>query len=145
MLHPYQLTTDILIAVPYVSIITSCCWGFLSLMNMQVTAGQLFNYFVSVGGSAAYIAWSVIIFTHLRVRSGLVKQGIHPTTFPFQVFGSIWIYRFNLFLNLFILFVQGFSAFETPFSWRNFISSYIMIPTFVILFTGYKIYYKTHW
>lgn len=114
-------------------------------MNMKVTAGQVFAYMTSVGGSAAYIAWGGIIFTHLRVRSGLEKQGIHPSTYPFKSFGSIWIYRFNLFLNIFILFIQGFTAFERPFNWRNFIASYITLPTTIVLFIGYKLYHKTRW
>ncbi|KAN0090016.1 putative arginine permease [Hyaloscypha variabilis] len=108
--------------VPYVSILTSVCWGFLALMNLKVTAGQVFAYMTSVGGSAAYIAWGGIIFTHLRV-SGLVKQGIDPSTFPFKAFGSIWIYRFNLFLDIFLLLIQGFTAFEKPFNWRLFVVS----------------------
>lgn len=114
-------------------------------MNIRVTTGEIFSYMTSVGGSAAYIAWSAIIFTHLRVRSGLEKQGVDPSTFPFKVTGSMWIYRFNLFLNIFILLIQGFTAFETPFDWRTFVTSYIMIPTFVVLFVGYKFYHKTHW
>jgi amino acid transporter len=131
--------------VPYVSILTSCCWGFLALMNMKIGAGQVFVYMTSVGGTAAYIAWSGIVFTHLRVRAGLDKQGISPSTFPFKVFGTIWIYRFNLFLNIFILLIQGFTAFEQPFKWRNFIASYITLPSSIILFVGYKLYYKTRW
>lgn len=123
----------------------SCCWGFLTLMNTQIIAGQLFTYFLAVGGSAAYITWSVIVFTHLRVRSGLVAQGIDLSTLPFKAFGSIWIYRFNLFLNIFILFVQGFTSLETPFNWRTFLSSYIMIPAFVVFFTAYKMYHNTRW
>lgn len=141
--HPRPHANDLL--VPYVSILTSCCWGLLALMNLKVTAGQVFAYMTSVGGSAAYIAWAGIIFTHLRVRSGLVKQGIHVSTYPFKALGSIWIYRFNLFLNIFILFIQGFTAFEMPFNWRNFIASYITIPATIVLFVGYKLYHKTHW
>jgi amino acid transporter len=73
------------------------------------------------------------------------KQGIPQSTYPFKAWGTIWIYRFNLFLNIFILFIQGFTAFENPFNWKNFISSYITIPATVLLFVGYKWYHKTHW
>ena len=132
-------------AVPYVAILTSCTWGFLALMNISIGAGQVFRYLTSVGGSAAYIAWSGIIFTHLRMRSGLVKQGILPSTYPFKAFGSIWIYRFNLFLSLFLLLIQGFTAFENGFNADVFVTSYITIPTAVVLFVGYKIFYKSRW
>ncbi|RMZ91362.1 hypothetical protein DV736_g1380, partial [Chaetothyriales sp. CBS 134916] len=131
--------------VPYISILTSVLWGFLSLMNLSVTAGQVFQYLLGVGGSAAYIAWAGIIYTHLRIRSGLDKQGIPHSSYPFKAFGSIWIYRANLFLCLFLLLIQGFTAFERPFNWRAFITSYITIPTSVALFVGWKLWHKTHW
>ena len=136
---------DLRLLVPYVAILTSVLWGFLALMNIRVAAGQVFAYITSVGGSAAYIAWAGIVFTHLRVRSGLDKQGIPQSSYPFRAFGSIWIYRFNLFLCLFLLFIQGFTAFERPFNWRTFVTSYITIPTSAILFVGYKWWHKTRW
>ncbi|CZR59981.1 related to amino acid transporters [Phialocephala subalpina] len=131
--------------VPYVSILTSCTWGLLALMNLKVTAGQVFAYMTSVGGSAAYIAWAGIVFTHLRIRKGMDKQGIDRSTYAFKAWGTIWIYRFNLFLNIFILFIQGFTAFENPFNWRLFVTSYITIPASILLFVGYKWYHGTHW
>lgn len=132
-------------AVPYVSILTSCTWGLLALMNLKVTAGQVFAYMTSVGGSAAYIAWAGIVFTHLRIRKGMDKQGIPKSTYAFKAWGTIWIYRFNLFLNIFILLIQGFTAFENPFNWRLFVTSYITIPASILLFLGYKWYHGTHW
>ncbi|RMZ85442.1 hypothetical protein DV737_g852, partial [Chaetothyriales sp. CBS 132003] len=131
--------------VPYISILTSVLWGFLALMNLSVTAGQVFEYLLAVGGSAAYISWAGIIFTHLRIRSGLDKQGVPKSSYPFKAFGSIWIYRFNLFLCLFLLFIQGFTSFERPFNWKGFVTSYITIPTSVVLFVGWKLWHKTHW
>jgi len=131
--------------VPYVSILTSVLWGFLALMNIGVTAGQVFAYMTTVGGSAAYIAWAGIVFTHLRIRAGMDKQGIPQSSYPFKAFGSIWIYRFNLFLCLFLLLIQGFTAFEHPFNWRTFVTAYITIPTTVILYVGWKWWHKTRW
>jgi amino acid transporter len=59
-----------------------------------------------------------IVFTDLRVRSGLVKQGIQLSVYHFKVFGSIWIYRFNQFLDILLLLIQGFLALEKYFDWR---------------------------
>lgn len=131
--------------VPWVAILLSNLWGFLSLMNMKLSAGQVFSYITSVGGSAAYIAWAAIIFTHLRIRAAAKRQDIDVKSFPFRAFGSIWIYRLNFAVNIFLLLIQGFTVFESPFDWRNFIASYITIPTFFLLFFGFKFYYKTEW
>lgn len=81
----------------------------------------------------------------VRVRSGLERQGIDKSTYPFRAAGTIWVYRLNLCLNVFILFIQGFTVFESPFDWRGFVASYIMIPTAVVFFLGYKWYHGTRW
>ena len=114
-------------------------------MNRKLSAGEVFKYMTTVGGTAAYIAWASIMFTHLRIRAGAKKQNISVGTFPFKAFGSIWIYRLNFVFDLFLLLIQGYTVFKHPFDWRSFIASYITIPTFVILFVGYKWYFTTHW
>ncbi|KAF2438213.1 AAT family amino acid transporter, variant [Karstenula rhodostoma CBS 690.94] len=131
--------------VPWVAIATSNLWGFLCLMNRTLTAGQVFSYMTSVGGTSAYIAWASIIFTHLRIRAAAKKQGIDVKTFPYRAWGSIWIYRVNFAFNIFILFIQGYTVFKHPFDWRNFIACYITIPTFLLMFFGYKLWFKTTW
>ncbi|OAP62384.1 hypothetical protein AYL99_04587 [Fonsecaea erecta] len=131
--------------VPWVAILTSNLWGFLCLMNRKLSAGQVFAYMTSVGGTAAYIAWAAIIFTHLQIRAAAKKQNIDVSTFPYKAFGSIWIYRLNFAFNIFLLFIQGYTVFKHPFNWRSFIACYITIPTFFILFFGFKLYYKTRW
>ncbi|KAJ4299363.1 hypothetical protein N0V90_004608 [Kalmusia sp. IMI 367209] len=131
--------------VPWVAIVTSNLWGFLCLMNRRLSAGQVFSYMTSVGGTAAYIAWASIIFTHLWIRAAANRQGIDIRTFPYRAWGSIWIYRFNFAFNIFLLFIQGYTVFKHPFDWRNFIACYITIPTFLVLFWGYKFWFKTTW
>jgi amino acid transporter len=131
--------------VPWPAILVSNLWGFLSLMNRKLAAGQVFSYITSVGGTAAYIAWIAIIFVHLRVRAAAAKQGIDVATFPYKAVGSIWIYRFNFCFNIFLLLIQGFVVFETPFDWRGFIASYITLPTFAIFYVGFKFWNKTKW
>ncbi|KAJ9639726.1 hypothetical protein H2204_003519 [Knufia peltigerae] len=131
--------------VPYVAILTSNLWGFLCLMNRKLSAGQVFSYMTSVGGTAAYISWASITLTHLWLRAAAQKQEVSINTFPYKAWGSIWIYRANFVFYVFLLLVQGYTVFKDPFDWKNFIACYITIPTFVILFVGYKLYFKTRW
>ncbi|KAL2429102.1 putative amino-acid permease [Exophiala dermatitidis] len=131
--------------VPWFAILTSNLWGFLCLMNRRLTAGQVFSYMTSVGGTAAYIAWAGITFTQLRIRAAAAKQNIDVNTFPYKAFGSIWLYRANFVFNIFLLLIQGYTVFKHPFNWRSFIACYITVPTFFVLFFGYKYYFKTHW
>lgn len=120
-------------------------WGFLGLMSLTTTAGSLFSYFTSFGGTAAYIAWATITFVQLRVRAAAKKQNIDIQTFPFTAPGHTAIYWGNFFFNIFLLLIQGFTVFETPFNYQSFIASYISIPVFFALFFGYKWWFKTKW
>jgi amino acid transporter len=120
-------------------------WGFLGLMSLTTTAGSLFSYFTSFGGTAAYIAWATITFVQLRVRAAAKKQNIDIQTFPFTAPGHTLIYWGNFFFNIFLLLIQGFTVFESPFNYQSFIASYISIPVFFALFFGYKWWFKTKW
>ncbi|KAK7432955.1 hypothetical protein QQZ08_000426 [Neonectria magnoliae] len=131
--------------VPYVAILFSNLWGFLALMNLSIDAGTVFTYFNSVSGTAAYFTWIIIMVTFLRLRTGLKAQGVDLSTLPFRARGSIWIYRLTLAFFVFLLFIQGFTSFVHGFHYKVFISSYITIPTFIVLFFGYKFYHKTRW
>jgi len=72
----------------------------------------------------------------------LKAQGISRDSLPFkaplQPFGS-W---FALIATAIITFFKGFDTF-IPFTTDTFITSYIAIPTFIILYIGYKLYYRT--
>lgn len=114
-------------------------------MSLQTTAGSLFSYFTSFGGTAAYIAWAAIIFVQLRVRAAAKKQGIDAKEFPFKAPGHISIYWGNFFFNIFLLLIQGFTVFEAPFNYKSFIASYISIPVFLLMFIGYKWWFKSKW
>lgn len=131
--------------VPYRAILFSNLWGFLSLMSLSTSAGAVFIYITDFGGTAAYIAWAAITFTQLRVRAAAKLQGIDRKTFPFVAPGRSWIYWANFVFNIFILLIQGFTVFETPFDYKAFIACYISIPLFFVMFFGYKWWFKTRW
>ncbi|KAJ5351250.1 hypothetical protein N7452_000224 [Penicillium brevicompactum] len=131
--------------VPYPAILFSNMWGFLGLMSLQTTAGSLFSYFTSFGGTAAYIAWAAITFVHIRVRTAATRKGIDAKEFPFTAPGHISLYWGNFLFNIFLLLIQGFTVFETPFDYKLFIASYISIPVFFFMYIGYKWYFKTKW
>ncbi|KAF7561679.1 hypothetical protein G7046_g2474 [Stylonectria norvegica] len=131
--------------VPYPAILVSNLWGFLALMNLSVDAGTVFTYLNSVSGTAAFFTWIIIMLTFLRVRAGLTAQGVDMSTLPFRAKGSIWIYRLTFAFFIILLFIQGFTAFTNGFHYKIFISSYITIPAFLVLFFGYKWYHGTRW
>lgn len=47
--------------------------------------------------------------------------------------------------NVFLIFFQGYTAFLKPFSPSNFVINYILLPVFVMLLVGYKLWNGTRW
>ena len=45
--------------------------------------------------------------------------------------------------NVFLIFFQGYTAFLNPFSATSFVINYILLPVFMILLVGYKLWNKT--
>ena len=79
---------------------------------------------------------------HSRFMKALKAQGMSrddlPYKAPFQPWGS-W---FALVATAIITFFKGFDTFM-PWNTATFITSYIAIPTFIVLYVGYKLTYKT--
>ena len=61
-----------------------------------------------------------------------------PYKAPFQPYGS-W---FALVATAIITIFKGFDTF-IPFTKDTFVTSYIALPTFLIFWAGYKLYYRT--
>lgn len=84
-----------------------------------------------------------IATVHIRFRRGLAAQGQSVDTLPFK---AMW-YPYGTYLalaaNIFLIFFQGYTAFLNPFSAKDFVVSYILLPVFVILLVGYKLWKKT--
>lgn len=80
---------------------------------------------------------------HIRFRQGLVAQNQSPETLPFK---ALW-YPYGTYVavaaNVFLIFFQGYTAFLNPFSAKDFVVNYILLPVFVALVVGYKFWRKT--
>ena len=46
---------------------------------------------------------------------------------------------------MFLIFFQGYTAFLKPFKASDFVINYILLPIFVILLVGYKVWRGTKW
>ncbi|KAK3629312.1 hypothetical protein LTR56_013029 [Elasticomyces elasticus] len=53
---------------PIYALVFSNALGLISMLNYSVSLGKVFNYLVTISGSATYIAWAVIGVVHYRFR-----------------------------------------------------------------------------
>lgn len=129
--------------VPIYAAILSNLMGLLALINVASGAGTAFTYILDIAGAAAFIAWACIGITHLRFRRAWKLQGHSPDELPFRAFLYPWGAYLISVLNIFLLLIQGYGTFLTPWQPVAFVFSYIIVVLFVVLFVVWKVVKKT--
>lgn len=98
--------------VPWTALIFCNLFGFISLLNLSSSAGQLYSWLVNITGVATFITWGCICWCHIRFRKALQLQGISLDELPFRA--ALYPYGawFGLLGNLFFIFFQGWTCFR---------------------------------
>ncbi|KAK7014905.1 aa-permease domain-containing protein [Favolaschia claudopus] len=128
--------------VPYVSL--ALCTAFCSLvfLNVSSSSARVFGWFVNLVSTFGAITWMCIAYSHISFMRALKAQGKSRDTLPykapFQPYGS-WL---ALISTGIIVFFKGFDAFM-PFQVDKFLTNYIGLPIFVVLFVVYKVIFRT--
>ncbi|KAJ9137081.1 Amino acid permease [Pleurostoma richardsiae] len=131
--------------VPVNAIVFTNLFGLISLLNISENAGNVFTYLLDISGAAAFIAWAFIGLTHLRFRAAMKAQNVPLSALPFKAMGYPYVPWVIFIANLFLVIISGYTTLLTPFDLKGFIFSYLVIPLFVILYLGWKVYHKTKW
>ncbi|KAK0503212.1 dicarbixylic amino acid permease [Armillaria luteobubalina] len=130
------------LGVPYVASMFCTMFCGLVYLNVSSSSAKVFTWFVNLVSTFGAITWICICIAHLAFMKALKAQGMSrdklPYKAPFQPFGS-W---FALVATCIITIFKGYDTFM-PFKTDTFITSYIGIPVFIVLYVGYKLYYRT--
>lgn len=134
------------LGVPYYGIALSFVFSLLAFMTVSSSSAQIFTYFVNVVSLTGLLAWACILVIHIRFMQALKAQGIPRSSLayksPFQPYGTY----FALTICVLVIFLKNFTVFlGHPFLYKTFITGYIVLPVFIIMFVGWKIYKRTHW
>ncbi|KAI9733686.1 MAG: General amino acid permease [Cirrosporium novae-zelandiae] len=121
---------------------TSTC-GLIALLNISSSAGTVFGYLLDISGAAAFIAWAFIGLTHLRMRKAMTAQGISTEVLPFRSVLFPYIPWALVIINIFLVFIQGYTTLLAPFAPVDFVFFYLVIPLFIIFYLGWKFWHKT--
>ncbi|GJJ77100.1 lysine-specific permease [Entomortierella parvispora] len=119
-----------------ISALSFCCSLFGS--------GEVYNWLLNISSISGFIAWLGIALSHFRFRRAYIAQGGDVSRLPYKAalfpFGPLYA----LLLCSIVICGQGYSEFTKPDpSAINLIACYIGLPFFIILYVGYKVYYKT--
>ena len=121
--------------------------GLVSAMAffVNLVGGQrIYQIFYNASGLSGFVIWLGIAVCHLRFRRAWLAQGHTLEELKFRA--KFYPYGPWLAVVLFtvVLFGANVGVFTAPvFSWFDFITSYVMIPFFIMLYVGHKLWHKT--
>ncbi|ODV77390.1 uncharacterized protein CANTADRAFT_7864 [Suhomyces tanzawaensis NRRL Y-17324] len=133
------------LGVPYYGIALSFAFTLLAYMTVSSGSAEVFTYFVNVVSLTGLLAWSCILVIHIRFMQACKAQGIDRKKdlaycSPLQPYGSY----FALSICIIVVFIKNFTVFlGNSFTYKNFITGYIVLPVFIAMYFGYKFWHKT--
>lgn len=148
--------------VPWSGLIFSNLAACLSFLSISSDAGTVYEALITLSGVATFIVWGTIALTHIRFRQAMAAQGQSIDDLQFK---AMW-YPYGTYLclavNIFLVLIQGnpllllsppsrillilslgYTAFLNPFSAKDFVVNYILLPVFAAMYFGYKFWFKT--
>ncbi|CAP99002.1 Proline-specific permease [Penicillium chrysogenum] len=131
-------------SVPWIAISLYGLFMCLGYMSLSSTANTVFDWLQDLVSITTLTNWLTILVTYLRFYYGCKKQGISRESLPWATPLQPYISWASLFMLTILLITGGYSTFIKG-HWDNegFVSSYINIPLFLILYFSYKFFRKT--
>lgn len=131
--------------LPVWSIAVTSLFGPLAYLSCGSGGAETaFGYLYDVSAISVIIAWIVILCTYARFYSGLKYHGIARNTLPYTAPLQPYLTYFGIFFLSIVLLFSGFTVFlKGQWSTSFFVTNYICIPFFVVLWLGWKFYHKT--
>ncbi|KAL5337063.1 amino acid permease-domain-containing protein [Aspergillus crustosus] len=131
-------------SVPWVAISLYGLFMCLGYMSLSASANTVFTWLQDLVSITTLTNWLTILCTYLRFYYGCKKQGIPRSPLPWATPLQPYISWASLVMLSVLLITGGYAAFIKG-NWDNetFVSSYINIPLFLILYFGCKFAYKT--
>ncbi|KAI0669962.1 amino acid permease [Trametes maxima] len=130
--------------LPIVALVTSASFSALAYMGVATGSGKVFGWFVNMTSIAGLMTWFGISVTYLRFYKGFKLQGYDRKSLPYAHILQPYAAWYGMFMCLLICFFSGWSVFLRG-NWdvALFITNYLPLALFPILYIGAKLYYRT--
>ncbi|KAL8830150.1 MAG: hypothetical protein Q9170_005871 [Blastenia crenularia] len=125
--------------VPWVALLFSNLIACIAFLSVSDSAGTVYEALITLSGVATFIVWGTISLLHIRFRAGLAAQNQPLSSLPFKALWYPYGTYLSLSANIFLIFFQGYTAFLNPFSRKDFVINYILLPVFLALVVGWKV------
>ncbi|KAJ7228964.1 amino acid permease [Mycena pura] len=129
--------------LPVVSIVFCSLFSTLAYMGVTAGSGTVFTWFTSMTAIAGLMTWFGICVTYLRFYKGMKVQGYDRKALPYasslQPFAAWYALSFCLFVSI----LSGWATFlKGNWSVANFITNYLPLGLFPVLYGCAKFYYS---
>ncbi|KAI5804988.1 amino acid permease [Geopyxis carbonaria] len=129
--------------VPWTALLASNVFAGISFLSVSTNAGEVYQALITLSGVATFLVWGTIEVVHIRFRRAMAVQGQSVAALPFR---ALW-YPYGAYAclaaNIFLVLFQGYTCFLTPWSPKDFVINYILLPIFALFWIGYKLWHKT--
>ncbi|PVH85287.1 amino acid permease-like protein [Cadophora sp. DSE1049] len=130
--------------IPYIAVGSISIFMCLGFMTLSEGASVAFGWLQDLVSVAALVGWMTICTVYLRFYYGCKKQGIPRESLPWKAPFQPYAAWFSLISFTVLLLTGGYVTFiHGHWDTETFVSSYINIPIFFILYFGYKFVKKT--
>jgi AAT family amino acid transporter len=128
--------------VPWVAVMATSLVSIVLFSLSFAGSGQLWTWLQNIVGVSNQLSWICIGIASLRFRAGVKAQG-KEHLLPFKNWTYPWGPILCIILNIFIVLVQGWTSFSPRFSAIDFVSFYIELPVFALMFVIWKLVKRT--
>jgi len=129
--------------VPYYCVAITASISLLTYMSCSTGANVVFEWFQNLTTIASLFTWCSICIAYIQFHKALKAQGIDRNTLVFKSpFQPYTAWAAFVFFALIIVF-NGFYCWSPTFDVDNFVTSYVGIPIFFVLYAFWKIFKRT--
>lgn len=141
---PALLLTCTKNGVPWICVCITASVSFLTYLSCSSGANVVFEWFQNLTTIAGLFTWCSICLAYIQFHKALKAQGIDRNTLVFKSPFQPYLAYFSLVYFALIIIFNGFYVWS-PWSYQNFITAYIGIPIYFLLYAFWKIFKRTHW
>ncbi|KAE9377735.1 putative dicarboxylic amino acid permease [Stipitochalara longipes BDJ] len=139
--------------VPVPAVALSVCFCLLAYLGVNTSSYTVFGYFVNLVTMFGLLTWISILISHIFFVRARKAQNIPDSALAYVAPLGKWGSVGALIFSILILFFKGFALFaykktaakgtHPKFDTNTFVTTYLGLPLYIILFFGYKIVMKS--
>ncbi|KAI8816718.1 amino acid permease [Fimicolochytrium jonesii] len=130
--------------LPYYAAAVSILFTSLAYLSLSKGAGKVFGWLQDLTAICGLITWTCICIIYLRFHAGMKAQNIDRNRLPYKSPFGVWGAYYALVWIIIVMLTNAWQVFRPGhFDLEIFITSYLPLPLFFVLFAGAKIFNRT--